>query len=242
MPFVSPNHVVILVDAPTTPQGDVELPPDFLRLTQTLTDAILQPLPIADPPPTVTLASTHPSGLSIPSEAMLIPLTLDVPDSLEFSGRSLYATCRDVDSLRQQVQTQMNVQVGEGSYWLPVVWTAKGPLYAEVIRRGVLNPDGYMQPMHLGDRWRQPLYRFAHQLLTHLQATPAVYLLKFGFEQQLLVFDRVFPFPDLPAIASIGVQTPDLLTCHWRCLTHQPILDVAIASPVQYAIFDPAMA
>lgn len=237
---VSPNHVLILVDAPTTPQGGLELPPDFSLLIDALKEAIAPQPSATEHSMQVTLASSRDLKSSPHDADLIIPLTFDIPEHLNFEGRSLYERCSDVDSLRQQVQEKLKIAGGSGAYWLPVVLTAKGPLYAEVI--GQDEQEHYVQPIHLGDRWRQPLYRFAHQLLTYLQASPALYLVQFSFDDQNLVFDRVLPFPGLPAIASIKVQTPDLLTCHWRCLTHQPILDVAIAAPVDYKTYDPAIA
>jgi hypothetical protein len=52
---------------------------------------------------------------------------------------------------------------------------------------------------------------------------------QFRAEGTEIEFDRVLPFPDERAIASIGVQTPDLFACHWRCITHQPINDLSIS-------------
>ncbi|NJK60110.1 MAG: hypothetical protein HC918_07560, partial [Oscillatoriales cyanobacterium SM2_1_8] len=72
----------------------------------------------------------------------------------------------------------------------------------------------------LSDRQRQPLYRAAFLLLDNLAAPPGVYLMQITVEP--LQFDRLLPFPDRPAVASIGVQDPDLFTCHWHCLTGQP--------------------
>jgi len=90
----------------------------------------------------------------------------------------------------------------------------------------------YYQPVHLSDRHRQPLYRLGFQLLDVLSAPPAVYLLQFAWAEEYKVcFDRLIPFPDKPAIASVGVQTPDLFECHWLCITGQPIHDLVIYPP-----------
>lgn len=134
-------------------------------------------------------------------------------------------------SLRQRVQQLGYETVGGGQrfgdLYLPVVLTAKGPLYGEVISEGEAT-SRYQQPVDLPDNQRQPLYHLAYQLLQSLSALPAVYLLQFGYNEQNLVCDRLWPFPGVPAIASIGVQEPDLFTCHWHCLTGQPILDLTI--------------
>jgi hypothetical protein len=97
----------------------------------------------------------------------------------------------------------------------------------------------YAQPLHLPDRYRQPLYQLGQRLLGLVSASPAVYLLQFGFQGEEIVFDRLFPFPAAPAIASLGIQTPDLFECHWRCLTQQPIRDLRIPGAVSYQTYQP---
>jgi hypothetical protein len=165
----------------------------------------------------------------------LCPLTLAVPETLNFPDQEIYKVCRHVQQLQQFVLQQFNIPTGHGELWLPIVLTAKGSLYAEAIahhgRESVAEAEftsAYQQPFHLPDHQRQPLYKFAYRLLRSLFAPPAVYLMQFGFQADQLYFDRLFPFPAEPAIASIGLQQPDLFECHWRCLTGQPIIDLRI--------------
>lgn len=162
------------------------------------------------------------------------PLTIELPDTFKFPAQPLYQACKDIRGRRQWVEQQLNFATGLtqnqfwfGNCWLPVALTAKGPLYGEVIGEGEI-PNSYQEPVDLRDRQRQHLYYLAYQLLQSLSAPPAVYLLQFGFREQRIIFDRLWPFPAAPAIASLGVQQPDLFTCHWYCLTHQPILDLTI--------------
>jgi hypothetical protein len=169
--------------------------------------------------------------------AFWVPMTLNVPLHIDFPGQALYQLCRDVGELRQRV-TQLGYAVGTGQFWLPVVLTRKGPLYGEVIGR--TEAAQYAQPFHLPDRWRQPIYRLGQALLRSLTAPPSVYLIQFGFQGETICFDRLLPFPAEPAIASLGVQVPDLFTCYWRCLTHQPVTDLIITAS-NYQIFDPAV-
>ena len=162
------------------------------------------------------------------------PLTIQLPDNFIFPQHAIYKACRDVQGLRTWVEDNFGYKtsIGEhwlGDLWLPIVWTAKGPLYAEVIGEGVV-PNSYQQPIDLTDYQRRSLYELAYQLLEHLSAPPTVYLLQFRFVGQEIVFDRLWPFPAAPALASVGVQKPDLFTCHWFCLTEQPIFDVTIAN------------
>lgn len=144
--------------------------------------------------------------------------------------------CADLEGLRNWVNQQHGIPATDaGDFWLPIVWTARGPLYAEVIAQG---EDGhYSQPFHLSDRTKQPLYYLAYNLLSSLQAPPSLYLMQVALKDSVspsamieILFDRLIPFPSEPAIASIGVQEPNLFTCHWLCLTNQPILDLVIKS------------
>lgn len=159
---------------------------------------------------------------------LLCPLTLTLPAWLPVPNPAIYTTCSDINGLRQTV-SQHNYQVGDGASWLPIVWTAKGSLYGEAIAQidGMAAPS-YQQPLHLVDSQRQPLYRLGQTLLSQLKALPGVYLLQFGVRDHEVWFDRLIPFPGTPAIASLGVQTPDLFLCHWLCLAHRPILDLKI--------------
>jgi hypothetical protein len=170
--------------------------------------------------------------------SLLYPLTLKIPPGLALNP--LYQQCQDPAILRQRV-ADWGYQTGPGCCWLPIALTAKGPLYGEVI--GLLDPETqslatevnawtenavYCQPLHLQDAWRQPLYALGQKLLHELAATPAIYLLQFGWQGQDLCFDRLWPFPTQAAIASLGVQNPDLFISHWRCLANLPILDLQI--------------
>ncbi|MBD1931535.1 MULTISPECIES: hypothetical protein [Cyanophyceae] len=156
------------------------------------------------------------------------PLTLNLPENLDFPAQSVYNACRDVTGLRQLVE-QLGYATGVGNFWLAVVLTAKGPLYSEVIGKDEVSEGlKYRMPVHLSDSQRQPLYQLGYKLLQYLSAPPSVYLLQFGFSDQNLVFDRLLPFPAPSAIASIGIQKPDLFVCHWHCLTGQPIYDLEI--------------
>ncbi|NJR75254.1 MAG: hypothetical protein HC773_19680 [Scytonema sp. CRU_2_7] len=163
-----------------------------------------------------------------------------MPENLVLPFEGVIKACRDVPGLRQQLAQHIQVAAGDGCYWLPVVLTVKGPLYGEVITlaeefNSKKLPDNlllcdltYDQPLHLSDALRQKLYEMAHDLLQFLSAPPATYLVQFGLEKSEICFDRLWPFPTAPALASIGVQRPDLFTCHWYCLTAKPILDLTI--------------
>lgn len=146
------------------------------------------------------------------------------------------ATCAELSKLRDLVNQRFGFNfTTTGNFWLPLVCTARGTIYGEVITQ--VAPNQYHQPYHLPDRHRQPLYRLGFKLLDYLNAPPAVYLLQFDivplFENEVendgkFLFDRLIPFPDQPAIASVGVQEPNLYECHLLCTTNQPIYDLVI--------------
>jgi hypothetical protein len=165
--------------------------------------------------------------------AIVCPLTLDVAPNLVFPGQDVFRFSANVSAARDRVAEELLFPVGDGNFWLPVVLTARGPLYAEAIAGESDKLSGelsYSQPLHLSDVWRQQLYELAFGLLNLLKAPPATYLMQFGFVGDRICFDRLWPFPAAPAIASVGVQVPDLFVCHWYCLTNKPIYDLQINS------------
>ena len=177
----------------------------------------------------------------VAKDVIICPLTLNLPANLNFAADAVYQACRDVPHLRQRVAQELGYWVGDGYLWLPVVLTAKGPLYGEAIQVSdlrkekisnqlILSSCSYDQPFHISDAKRQQLYQLGKSVLQLLSATPATYLIQFGFQDTEICFDRLFPFPAAPAIASLGVQEPDLFACHWRCLINQPITDLTIIS------------
>ncbi len=175
------------------------------------------------------------SGALAPGGALVCPLTLDLPENLVFTEKDVFRFCGNVSAARDRVSQELLFPVGEGNFWLPVVLTAKGPLYAEAIGAEASKQSdalSYSQPIHLSDVWRQQLYELAYRLLNLLNAPPATYLMQFGFVGERICFDRLWPFPAAPAIASVGVQLPDLFVCHWYCLTNKPIYDIQICSAV----------
>jgi hypothetical protein len=150
------------------------------------------------------------------------PLTLNVPSEFKFWGQSIFQVCRDIKRLRDLAATTTGVKTGDGgNTWLPIIWTDREPIYGEVI--GEIDGENYRQPIYLDDLDLQPLYQFGDRLLTQLTAPPATYLIQFRRAETEIIFDRLFPFPALPALASIDVQHPDLFECHWRCITKRSI-------------------
>ncbi|EKQ68587.1 hypothetical protein OsccyDRAFT_3125 [Leptolyngbyaceae cyanobacterium JSC-12] len=178
--------------------------------------------------PTSSLQDLKDTDWVAQAELQVCPLTLELPEWVPFFAGKVFAACKCVEKLQQRV-SDWGYAVGAGSCWLPIVLTAKGPLYAEVITQVNQSEQRYQQPFHLKDSERQPLYELGNRLLKSLDASPGVYLMQFSLEVPIR-FERLVPFPAQPAIASVGVQVPDLFTCHWRCLTQQPIREITILS------------
>jgi hypothetical protein len=253
-------EILIAIDAEAENSGElIPASPAITPMVSALTQAI-SASPFAPPAPVRLISASSLSQPAIASalsagEALLCPLTLNLPDTVSFPAQRIYQTCRDVPQLRRHVE-QLGYATGAGEYWLPAVLTAKGPLYGEVISKPDYcssqiaseteiaggdkinsiagNGKIYRQPAHVSDSWRQQLYELAYRLLRSLDAPPATYLVQFGFLGERICFDRLWPYPAAPAVASIGVQDPDLFSCHWYCLTGRPILDLTIPHSAEY--------
>lgn len=209
-----PTHAIVLTD-PEQPANAAHI------------RALYAAIAAADPDRPIAVTRSSPL-LQQPPDALYCPLTLELPPALQ---TPVFRACADVAGLRRWVASRLGCDLGPGDRWLPIVLTARGPLYAEAI---ACDASGiYRQPWPLTDAVRQPLYRLAFDLLDYLAAPPSVYMLEFSQRGPELRFDRLWPFPTASAIASLGVQAPDLFTCHWRCLTEAPILDLCI--PGRYA-------
>lgn len=113
---------------------------------------------------------------------------------------------------------------GAARLFLPIVWTARGPLYAETIAEIA---DCWVQPWDLTDAMRQILYALAFRgLREHPQ--PGVYLLVLepNAGETLAVGWR--PMPDPAALVSVVVQRPDLFLCHCYAVARWPVVEVQI--------------
>jgi hypothetical protein len=171
------------------------------------------------------------------SDVVYCPLTIELPESFDFPAKSIFSACKNIARTRQLVERDLGYKTSVGDFalghlWLPIVLTGKGPLYAEIIGEGAI-PNSYEQPVYVSDKVRQSLYSLARNLLDTISALPAVYLMQFSLRGQEIIFDRLWPFPAAPALASLRSQDPDLFTCHWYCLTNQPIVDLTIVESIR---------
>ncbi|WP_310485013.1 hypothetical protein [Chamaesiphon sp. VAR_48_metabat_403] len=203
-----PKTVVILDDTPESQRLGVAMLRSIGEIVESVQFVTVAELPAVASP-----------------RAIYCPMTLAVPPTFEFWGQSIGRSCQDIDRLRDLAATTTGVKVGEGgNLWLPIIWTAQDPIYRDVIGESEGN---HQQPVDLSDFDLEAIYEFGCQLLTQLTAPPATYLVQFSQGETGIIFDRLFPFPAIPALASIGVQQPDLFDCHWRCITGQSIVNTS---------------
>lgn len=157
------------------------------------------------------------------------PLTIQLPQWLNFPGQGIYQACQDISARRQWVSETLELPLCNdahwlGDHWLPMIVSADNIQFAPLIHEGMM-PNAYdlldwESPAYA--RHRTDLERLGIALIETLQAPPAVYLLQFSLSQTIL-FDRLWPFPAAPAIATIGHDPLNLFAHHWRCLNHLPI-------------------
>jgi hypothetical protein len=235
------SNLLIIVNAKVKEGGLISASPATERMVAALKQAVKEAIFIEEAKSDLKLKAVQVETISAATlwsnfqhlkADYYCPLTIELPPQFKFPHQAVYQACKDVRGTRSWVEQNLGYKTSVGDYWLgdlwlPIVLTAKGPLYSEVIGEGEV-PNSFQQPFDLLDKLRQSLYRLAYELLIYLKAPPAVYLLQFGLRDRNIVFDRLWPFPAAPAIASIGVQQPDLFACHWFCLTNRPISDLKI--------------
>jgi hypothetical protein len=174
--------------------------------------------------PTATLwLETNRSERNDNHEIIYCPLTIELPHVFEFSGKQVFLACKDIKARRHWVEEKLSYQTHKGDrsfgdLWLPAIVREDGISYAKAIGEGGI-PNSFQQPVGLPDTIRHSLHNLADQLLQSISAVPAVYLLQFSLHGREIVFDRLWPFPAAPALASLNARQPDLFACHWYCLS-----------------------
>ena len=229
-------EVWIVVDGEVNATGElVAASPATATMVEALRKAICLRYAIAQPPTTIkVLGKNDLNSLNLAEDVVFCPLSLNLPSNFDFPEKAIFKACQNVEFFRYLISQKFGYITKPGNFWLPVVLTQKGPIYAEAIGLASKTSPAlevelnYSQPPHFSDIMRQQIYEMAYNILKFLNASPATYLMQFGFIDKEIWFDRILPFPAAPAIASINTQTPDLFTCHWCCLTNQPIIDLTI--------------
>jgi hypothetical protein len=233
----SMEKVVIIINAEVSETGKLI---SASPVTQKMVEALQISIAESSKPTVVEIVSaatlwtkhSKSSNKSNDEPTIYCPLTIQLPEYFDFPQKRIYADCKDVNSRRRWVEKNLGFRtsVGDawlGHLWLPIILTDK-PVYGEVIGEGSM-PNSYEQPIAIPSRQRQSLHDLAERLLDSLAAPSATYLLQFSLYKGEIVFDRLWPFPAAPALITLKTQKPDLFTCHWRCLTQQPISNVSLS-------------
>jgi len=118
-----------------------------------------------------------------------------------------------------------------------VVWTARGPLYAEAIGQ---QGDFLFQPWDLRDPQRQVLYAFIYPLLQG-STDWGVYLPTFIPMQGQVQFQGFTPLPSPVLQVSTLTQRPDLLLADHYCRQGLPVVELHLdrRAAVRLGHFDP---
>lgn len=235
------EKVVIIINAEVSEQGKlVSASPVTQKMVEALQRSIAEsstPAPTVEIVSAATLWSKHSKSIRKTRDegAIYCPLTIQLPEYFDFPQKRVYSACKDVNSRRRWVEKNIELKTSVGDAWLGHLWLpivlADKPIYGEVIGEGSM-PNSYEQPIMIPSRQRKSLHNLASKLLDSINATPATYLLQFSLYKGEIVFDRLWPFPAAPALITLKTQKPDLFTCHWNCLTQQPIPDLSISDPM----------
>ncbi|MGI0480191.1 hypothetical protein ACN4EE_05310 [Geminocystis sp. CENA526] len=160
--------------------------------------------------------------LNSQEDIIYCPLTIKLPDWFNFPAQHIYSACRDLDKRRKWVNQHFGYKTTTdnlwlGNLWLPIIFTGDNIIYREIISEGII-PNSYQQPYECPSHIYPLLQTLSYGLLQSIHAIPSVYLLQFTILDDNLIFDRIWPFPATPAIASIHQKPDDLFNAHWHCL------------------------
>ncbi|MGF1540168.1 MAG: hypothetical protein ACFCU5_06900 [Pleurocapsa sp.] len=228
------EKVVIIINAEVDEQGK------FLSaapVTERMVEALKRSVNACSSSP-ISIQVTSAAALCAKSSRdednsrIICPLTIQLPDYLDFPAKKIFSACKDIVGRRRWVDRNLGFKTSCGDswlghLWLPVVLTDQEIIYAEVIGEGAM-PNSYEQPVMIPKRQRRSLHELAEGLLESLSAPPSVYLIQFSLHNGEIVFDRLWPFPAAPALITTRTQQPDLFTCHWSCLTGRPISSLTV--------------
>lgn len=223
------EKVIVVVNAKIKLEGKLIASPVTEKMIQSTMAAIKQ-----DNPDRVVTVVT-PALLRHGSEVLhaphyLLPLTLQIPSTIAFPAREVFLACQDVQGMRDWVEQKLNLTAlshheGLGDRWLPAIVSTTDLCFGELIGEGAI-PNAYQQPVEIADRQKRSLHSLAKKLLNSLNAPPAVYLLQVRLTPSQVLFDRLWPFPAAPAIASLHSANSDLYHLHWQCVQQQQLVEI----------------
>jgi hypothetical protein len=225
------DKVLIIVNAKVKAEGKLIASPVTEKMVRSLAQAIEQETPspaieIVTPP---ALRARIDLILAVKQRPIYCPLTIQIPYSLRLPAQEIFQACQDIQGRREWVAQKLGFKtnLGDASFgdrWLPVIVLPDGLRFGEVIGEGEV-PNAYQQPIEVNKQHRKPLMSLARKLIEALKAPPAVYLLQFTVVEGDIVFDRLWPFPAAPAIASLSHPEPNLYHLYWQCIRKQQLIE-----------------
>ena len=224
------EQALIIINAEVNDKGQlISASPVTSRMVTALQNGIATYSPQAEVDMTSVGALWSKTGRKVERKfhPIYCPLTIQLPEYFDFPAKRIYSACRDISGRRRWVESKLGFKtsVGDswlGHLWLPIILTQDKLLFGSIIAEGAI-PNYYEQPIDFPATKYKSLYRLASSLLESLSASPAVYLLQFSLYSNEIVFDRLWPFPAAPALASLKGSIIDLYSCHWLCLTGKSI-------------------
>jgi hypothetical protein len=149
---------------------------------------------------------------------------------LPIPAQDIFRACQDIKARREWVAQKLAVKVNLGdstlgNRWLPIIVQPQGLRFGEIIGEREL-PNAYQQPAEVDKKLLKPLMSLANKLIDSLNAPPSVYLLQFAVVNGEIVFDRLWPFPAAPAIASLTHAEPNLYQLYWQCIRKHQLVGV----------------
>jgi hypothetical protein len=226
--------IIVNADAWTTGQVSKLSP-----VTERMVNALKNAIPSSHAVEVIGTASLW-SGAETPKAArkntIYCPLTIQLPCWLDFPAKSVFHACRNIEERRAWVADSLHYKIcrGESSFgdlWLPIAVTDRGIRYGDIIGEGMI-PNSYTQPQPIGEKNFRSLTTLAERLLEDLNAPPSVYLLQFRSLDREIIFDRLWPFPAAPAIASLHTKQSNLYTSYWQCLQGSARLNLSLVAGV----------
>lgn len=225
------DKVLIIVNAKLKGEGKLIASPVTEKMIHSLVQAIEQQNPalsieIVTPP---ALRTKIDLILAAKQRPIYCPLTIQIPPSIRLPTQDIFQACQDIKARREWVTQQLGIKtnLSESSFgdrWLPVIVLSDGIRFGEVIGEREV-PNAYQQPVEIAKQHRKPLMTLARKLIEGLKAPPSVYLLQFSVVEGDIVFDRLWPFPAAPAIASLSQSDPNLYTLYWQCIRKQQLIE-----------------
>jgi len=128
------DKVIILVNAEAQASGQMSrLSPVTEKMVIALKNAVPKSLAV-EVTGTASLWSKMESGKTGQNNLIWCPLTIQLPNWVNFPGKKVYQACRDIEERRTWVAQTLHYKTSQGDssfgdLWLPITVTSKGIIY-----------------------------------------------------------------------------------------------------------------